>query len=167
MPSNEFVPKSRSRRAPAAHPCKTHGASLCPPPTRRLQAGPSRLPIHPHPRHNCVPHLPAPRSSAHLLDLLRPAQATNSAKLSGTFTGRVVEVVSGDSLVVKDDASHAERRVQLSSLRAPRMGTRDRPSDAWATEAKEFLRKKLIGQVVEVKMEYTRKVWARGCVRCV
>lgn len=44
------------------------------------------------------------------------------------------------------------------SIRAPRMGTRDRAPDTWATEAKEFLRKRLIGRDVEVKMEYTRKV---------
>ena len=38
------------------------------------------------------------------------------------------------------------------------MSTRDRPSDPYATEAKEFLRKKLVGRDVEVKMEYTRKI---------
>ncbi len=35
-------------------------------------------------------------------------------KLSDTFTGKVVEVVSGDCLVIKDAASGQERRVQLS-----------------------------------------------------
>jgi len=33
-----------------------------------------------------------------------------------------------------------ERRVNLSSIRAPRMGTRDRAPEPWAVEAKEFLR---------------------------
>ena len=42
------------------------------------------------------------------------------------------------------------------------MATRDRPADPWATEAKEFLRKRLVGREVEVKMEYTRKVPAAG-----
>lgn len=32
------------------------------------------------------------------------------------------------------------------------MGSRDRPSEPWATDAKEFLRKKLIGREVAVKM---------------
>jgi hypothetical protein len=36
------------------------------------------------------------------------------SKLSDTFTGKVVEVVSGDCLVVKDGATGTERRVQLS-----------------------------------------------------
>lgn len=33
-----------------------------------------------------------------------------------------------------------ERRVNLSSIRAPRMGGRDRQPEPWAVEAKEFLR---------------------------
>lgn len=33
-----------------------------------------------------------------------------------------------------------ERRVNLSSVRAPRMGSRDRQPEPWAVEAKEFLR---------------------------
>ncbi|KAL6757416.1 hypothetical protein V8C86DRAFT_2625605 [Haematococcus lacustris] len=87
---------------------------------------------------------------------------TNQNKLSDTFHGKVVEVVSGDCLVIKDMTSGVERRVQLSSLRAPRMGTRERGPDPWATDAKEFLRKKLIGREVDVKMEYTRKVPITG-----
>jgi hypothetical protein len=35
-------------------------------------------------------------------------------KLSDTFRGRVIEVVSGDCLVIKDSGSNVERRVQLS-----------------------------------------------------
>ena len=42
------------------------------------------------------------------------------------------------------------------------MGTRDRAGDPWATEAREFLRKRLIGRQVDVKMEYTRKIGAVG-----
>ncbi|EFJ43941.1 hypothetical protein VOLCADRAFT_95870 [Volvox carteri f. nagariensis] len=83
---------------------------------------------------------------------------TNQTKLSDNFTGKVVEVVSGDCVVVKDATNGAERRVNLSSIRAPRPPARDRPAEAWATEAKEFLRKRIIGRPVEVKMEYTRKV---------
>ena len=39
---------------------------------------------------------------------------TNSSKLSDIFSGRVVEVVSGDCLVIKDSGSGLERRVNLS-----------------------------------------------------
>ncbi|KXZ48282.1 hypothetical protein GPECTOR_29g59 [Gonium pectorale] len=83
---------------------------------------------------------------------------TNQTKLSDNFSGKVVEIVSGDCVVVKDAASGLERRVNLSSIRAPRPPARDRPAEAWASEAKEFLRKRIIGKPVEVKMEYTRKV---------
>ncbi len=48
------------------------------------------------------------------------------------------------------------------SLRAPRMGTRERQPDPWAVDAREFLRKKLIGREVQVKMEYNRKVPSGG-----
>ncbi|KAF5838613.1 hypothetical protein DUNSADRAFT_2521 [Dunaliella salina] len=87
---------------------------------------------------------------------------TNQTKLSDSFTGKVIEVVSGDCLVVKDQSSGVERRLQLSSLRAPRMGTRDRAADPYATDAREFLRKRLIGREVAVKMEYNRKVAPAG-----
>ncbi|GLC57824.1 hypothetical protein PLESTB_001270800 [Pleodorina starrii] len=86
------------------------------------------------------------------------AAPTNQTKLSDNFTGKVVEIVSGDCVVVKDSANGLERRINLSSIRAPRPPARDRPAEAWATEAKEFLRKRIIGRPVEVKMEYNRKV---------
>jgi staphylococcal nuclease domain-containing protein 1 len=50
----------------------------------------------------------------------------------------------------------------LCSIRAPRIGARDRPSEPWAADAREFLRKKLVGREVEVKMEYTRKVGGKA-----
>jgi staphylococcal nuclease domain-containing protein 1 len=46
----------------------------------------------------------------------------------------------------------------VSSIKAPRGATRDRAAEPWATEAKEFLRQRLIGKEVSVSMEYTRKV---------
>jgi staphylococcal nuclease domain-containing protein 1 len=71
------------------------------------------------------------------------------------FTGKVVEVVSGDCIIVADDAApygspSAERRVNLSSIRAPKMGNprRDEKPDNFAREAKEFLRTRLIGKQV-------------------
>lgn len=72
--------------------------------------------------------------------------AGSSTKQSGKFTGAVTEVVSGDVLVVKDAASGAERRVTISSIRAPRAGRRDEKAEPYGTEAKEFLRSRLIGE---------------------
>jgi hypothetical protein len=49
-------------------------------------------------------------------------------------------------------------RLLLCSVRAPRAGGRDRAPEPHGLEAREFLRKKLIGKDVTVKMEYTRKI---------
>lgn len=43
-----------------------------------------------------------------------------------------------------------ERRVSLSSIKAPRLGTRSRPHEAFAWEAREFLRRRLIGTPVHL-----------------
>lgn len=68
---------------------------------------------------------------------------------------QVVEVVSGDCIIVADDSLPygsplAERRVYLSSIRRPKMENprRDEQSDPYAREAKEHLRKRLIGRQV-------------------
>lgn len=73
-------------------------------------------------------------------------QASAGTKLSDKFTGIVCEVVSGDCLVVRDAANGQERRVNLSSIRAPRFGRKGEKPEDWAIEAKEFLRQRLIGQ---------------------
>lgn len=67
----------------------------------------------------------------------------------------MVEVVSGDCIIVADDSLPfgsplAERRVNLSSIRCPKMGNprRDERPAPYAREAREFLRTRLIGQQV-------------------
>ncbi|OIT07317.1 PREDICTED: ribonuclease TUDOR 1-like [Nicotiana attenuata] len=92
--------------------------------------------------------------------------ATNSKAIHDqNFSGKVVEVVSGDCIIVADDSvsfgdPSAERRVNLSSIRTPKLGNprRDEKPAPYAREAKEFLRNRLIGRQVHVSMEYSRKV---------
>ncbi|KAK7399303.1 hypothetical protein VNO78_10484 [Psophocarpus tetragonolobus] len=92
--------------------------------------------------------------------------ATNSKAIHDqNFTGKVVEVVSGDCIIIADDSIPygsplAERRVNLSSIRCPKVGNprRDEKPAPYAREAKEFLRTRLIGRQVNVQMEYSRKV---------
>ncbi|XP_078433452.1 TUDOR-SN protein 1 [Wolffia australiana] len=92
--------------------------------------------------------------------------ATNSKAIHNqNFSGKVVEVVSGDCVIVADDAvpygsPQAERRVNLSSIRSPKIGNprRDEKPAPYAREAKEFLRSRLVGRQVNVSMEYSRKV---------
>ncbi|CAD6244420.1 unnamed protein product [Miscanthus lutarioriparius] len=81
------------------------------------------------------------------------------------FTGKVVEVVSGDCIIVADDATpygspSAERRVNLSSIRAPKLGNArtDVKPEPFGRESKEFLRTRLIGKQVAVEMEYSRRI---------
>ena len=64
----------------------------------------------------------------------------------GEFQARVVEVVSGDTIVVADQGG-AERRLSLSSVRCPRVfgGNMVDKSEPYGMEAKEALRKALIG----------------------
>ncbi|XP_057530825.1 ribonuclease TUDOR 1-like [Amaranthus tricolor] len=95
---------------------------------------------------------------------------TNSKAIHDqNFTGKVVEVVSGDCIIVADDAVPlgnplAERRVNLSSIKANKLGNprRNDVVEPYAREAKEFLRQKLIGRQVNVSMEYSRKVSIGG-----
>ncbi|KAJ6670146.1 EBNA2 BINDING PROTEIN P100, partial [Salix viminalis] len=92
--------------------------------------------------------------------------ATNSKAIHDqNFTGKVVEVVSGDCVIVANDSVPygsplAERRVNLSSIRCPKMGNprRDEKPAPYARDAKEFLRTRLIGRQVNAKMEYSRKM---------
>ncbi|KAL6562823.1 Translin-1 [Orobanche hederae] len=92
--------------------------------------------------------------------------ATNSKAIHNqNFTGKVIEVVSADCVIVADDSlpfgdPSAERRVNLSSIRGPKMGNprRDKKCEPYAPDAKDFLRTCLIGRHVNVSMEYSRKV---------
>ncbi|KAF4322225.1 hypothetical protein G195_004443 [Phytophthora kernoviae 00238/432] len=78
------------------------------------------------------------------------------------LTGTVVEVISGDCLVVYlPDAptpAEQEKRIYLSSLRAPRLGNprRQEPNAPYAAEAKEFLRNRAISKTVHVGVEYEK-----------
>ncbi|GAB0491607.1 hypothetical protein MMPV_002861 [Pyropia vietnamensis] len=95
------------------------------------------------------------------------APTTGAVPPSGgteSWAGRVVEVVSGDMLVIQDERSPSSepRRLSLASVRAPRLGRgaeRDAPG---AYAARELLRKRLIGRRVLVTVEYTRVLGAPG-----
>ncbi|KAH9127214.1 hypothetical protein AeMF1_002452 [Aphanomyces euteiches] len=74
------------------------------------------------------------------------------------LTGVVVEVVSGDCLVVALKPNNEEMRLYLSSIRAPRLGNarRGEPNAPYALDAKEALRNRCIGRVVTIEIEYER-----------
>jgi len=77
------------------------------------------------------------------------------------FTGKVVEVVNGDALMIKRSKTET-KKVHLASIRPPRLAEgAARPDNFRALydiphmfEAREFLRKKLIGHNVQVIVDY-------------
>merc|ERR1712106_354137 len=82
------------------------------------------------------------------------------------FNGKVVEVVNGDALMVK--AGKTVRKIYLASIRPPRLeqeeGSRNRQKGVkplydipFMFEAREFLRKKLIGHQVQVTVDYIQQ----------
>ena len=83
-----------------------------------------------------------------LLTLTAACLACPGTKLSDKFSGVVCEIVSGDCIVVRDKANGQERRVNLSSIKAPRLGRKEEKPEPWAPEAKEFLRQRLIGRLL-------------------
>jgi len=88
------------------------------------------------------------------------------------YTAKVIEVVNGDAIMVKD-SNGVEKKIFLSSLRSPkaqpkndevvengpsRDGKRGRPlyDIPYMFEAREFLRKKLVGKKVHVQVDYMK-----------
>lgn len=92
------------------------------------------------------------------------ASNTSEVIKDKSFQGKVVEIVNGDALVVKTGDSQF-KKVFLSSIRPPRQAEnaenqppnkRSRPlyDIPYMFEAREFLRSKLIGKKVNVKVDY-------------
>lgn len=76
------------------------------------------------------------------------------AKVSdGQHDATVTKVIGADTILVRNKAG-IEKRIQLSSVRGPR--TNEATEAPFRDEAKEFLRKKLIGKHVRVSVDGTR-----------
>ncbi|EAU91580.2 transcription factor [Coprinopsis cinerea okayama7 len=82
----------------------------------------------------------------------KPGAVSNG--LSREFDGTVVRVWSGDQVSVLEKETGKERRLQLSSVRGPKLS--DPRQAAYAHDAREFLRKKLIGKHVKVHIDFVR-----------
>uniref|UniRef100_A0A0W0FH61 Transcription factor n=1 Tax=Moniliophthora roreri TaxID=221103 RepID=A0A0W0FH61_MONRR len=93
--------------------------------------------------------------------LYASAPAPNASKAGGsingnsrTFDAQVIRIWSGDQISVVEKDSGKERRIQLSSTRGPKLS--DPKQAYYAQEAREFLRKKLIGKTVKVNIDFIR-----------
>ncbi|KAJ2693261.1 hypothetical protein H4R19_006034, partial [Coemansia spiralis] len=97
------------------------------------------------------------------------AGATDTAP-TASFEATVVRVVSGDTVIVYDEARGADREFQLASIRQPRMSDPDQAG--YAEQAREALRRLCIGKTVAVTVDYhkpaTETFRARDCatIRC-
>jgi staphylococcal nuclease domain-containing protein 1 len=105
---------------------------------------------------------------------LSATTSSTTAGMSGssTFRGQVVEVQSGDTVLVlpvvvseKSDtmnalATAATRKISLASIRAPRVGNEraGRADEPYAVECKERLRVLTIGKIVQVTVHYERDI---------
>ena len=91
------------------------------------------------------------------------APVSSVAALSSSsreWSAKIVEIVSGDLFVVRDASvtPPVDRRVSLSSVRAPRMGGKDKADEPWAWQSREFFREKFIGRSARLTVDYTREV---------
>ncbi|KAJ4298622.1 hypothetical protein N0V88_003652 [Collariella sp. IMI 366227] len=77
------------------------------------------------------------------------AKTTDSKEVDAT----VAKIIGADTLVVRNKAG-AEKRISLSSIRGPRAG--EASEAPYREEAKEFLRKKVIGKHVRVAIDGTK-----------
>ncbi|KAF8444736.1 hypothetical protein L210DRAFT_1037095 [Boletus edulis BED1] len=90
-----------------------------------------------------------------------PAPSVASTKTNGgpdgnsrSFEGIVIRVWSGDQISVVEKETGKERRLYLSSTRGPKLS--DPKQAFYAQEAREFLRKRLIGKNVKVAVDFIR-----------
>ncbi|CAH1757498.1 4726_t:CDS:10 [Entrophospora sp. SA101] len=70
------------------------------------------------------------------------------------FEGTVTRVISGDTIFVRNNRTGVEKKLQLSSIKQPK--PKDTKFPEYNFEAKEFLRKKLIGKTVRVNIDYQK-----------
>jgi staphylococcal nuclease domain-containing protein 1 len=95
------------------------------------------------------------------------APTSNYSGKEKDFTGTVYEIINGDAISVKSPSGQL-KKVFLSSIRSPREAKEDpekpslpRPKNfkalydiPWMFDAREFLRKKLIGKTVKCQLDY-------------
>jgi endonuclease YncB( thermonuclease family) len=75
------------------------------------------------------------------------------------FTGKVVEIHTGDSLTIERDSDFKQFRVFLTTVKAPLlMKKAGEDPDPYAWDSKEALRKATIGKKVKVIMEFSKTI---------
>ena len=83
----------------------------------------------------------------------------NKVEKQESFEGTCIQIFSGDSFSVKNSKNGEVIRIFLSHVKAPAFAKlnsseQDKP---WAWQAKEYLRKNLIGKQVKCEFDFTRQ----------
>eukprot|EP00689_Sawyeria_marylandensis_P002376 EC823691.1.p1 GENE.EC823691.1~~EC823691.1.p1 ORF type:complete len:157 (+),score=80.47 EC823691.1:55-525(+) len=78
--------------------------------------------------------------------------------MSKNLTAIVKSVISGDTLLLVHPTKNVEKQLSLSYIQAPKLSrSKDSIDEPFAFSAREFVRKKCIGKLVEFKVEFTNK----------
>ena len=88
-----------------------------------------------------------------------PEEKKTQKSSVGDFSGKVVEVHSGDSLTLLREKDNSTFRVFFAMVKAPQGAKhQDKPESAepWSWESKETLRSACIGKKVDVVMEFSK-----------
>lgn len=90
--------------------------------------------------------------------------ASQGSGSNQSFDGKVIEIINGDALMVKDIDKNVVKKIFISSVRPPRpeaQGKEERGKSfrplydvPFLFEAREFLRKRLIGKKVKIVVDY-------------
>lgn len=107
-----------------------------------------------------------------------PPETTLKNEDKDVFDAQVVEILSGDTVKIRHADGHIER-ISLSDIRAPKLNVKSKGNETgtsekknakkaaddsaqeaepWAFEAKDALRKKVVGKTVQVKVDYRRSL---------
>jgi len=73
-----------------------------------------------------------------------------------SYQALVNMIYSGESMSVTNLSTHEKLRINLASIRTPRLGFRGLPDEPLAMDAREWVRRRIIGKKVVVKVEFTR-----------
>ncbi|KAF0975316.1 hypothetical protein FDP41_005647 [Naegleria fowleri] len=78
--------------------------------------------------------------------------------MSASLDGIVKSVVSGNTIkVCHPQRADKEKVLVLADVKTPRIGSKNDEDEPFAFEAREFLRKKLVGKPIKFRVDYTVK----------
>lgn len=168
----EEAPKSAPKAAPKQRPQSAKPAAAKPQADSAQKAQPAaagsavaaprktEAPKGAAPKGNAAPKPAQESKSADAVSPAAPAARSKSdgaddsvikidapqKKVAGFAT--VKAVTSGDSVIVVGNSAASEKRISISGISAPKFGTRDHADEPFAWQAREFLRKKLLGEKI-------------------